>query len=138
MGSDLGRAERAVHAPRRCAPRRSSDRGAARRGGRARGTRSTSRRSPPDANQTGEPRPSPHTWEAHPHVPPGGILMLTCEIPEDEPQSEARTSIYIDFQASGLVHVGLLGVTIELLNHGTADGPSVAWKVGRVRPGLLA
>jgi hypothetical protein len=29
-------------------------------------------------------RPSPHTWEARPHVAPGGILMLTCEIPGDE------------------------------------------------------
>ena len=64
--------------------------------------------------------------------------MLTCEIPENELQSDARPSIYIDFQASGLVHVGLLGMTIELLHHGTADGLSVAWKVGRVRPGLLA
>ena len=29
-------------------------------------------------------------------------------------------------------------MTFELLHRGAADGLSVAWKVGRVRPGLLA
>ena len=77
-------------------------------------------------------------WESHPHIPPGGVVLLRCEVSGGELESDARPSLYMDFSASGLAHVGLLGVTVELLRHGTTADGALAWKVGRIRPGLLA
>jgi len=75
-------------------------------------------------------------WESHPHVPPGGVLWLRCEMTSDALSSDARPSIYMDFQATGLAHVGDLGVTLELTREGAAADGALAWKVGRVRAGL--
>ena len=76
-------------------------------------------------------------WEDEPHVPPGSVLELRCDVAELPMDGGARPTLYMDYDAPGLNHPEF-GVTIELLRRPAGVGGGPQWKVGAVRSDLRA
>lgn len=89
------------------------------------------------ALDVGKPRVGMQTrcggdWEAHPHVSPGAVLELRCDIAGVPIDGGARPMIYMDYEAPGLNHPAF-GVTVELVSKGTDHRGRRIWRVGAVR-----
>jgi hypothetical protein len=65
------------------------------------------------------------------------VIELDCDLQGINLRGDARPSLHMDFQHLG-TDAGMLGVTVELFRTGTTAAGQAAWRVGRVRPGLLA
>ncbi|MDP8910102.1 MAG: hypothetical protein M3N47_13530 [Chloroflexota bacterium] len=72
-------------------------------------------------------------WEDQPHVPPGSVLQLRCELDGVRLDGGARPMLYMDYDAPGLDRPGF-GVTVELLASGGDHRGRRAWRVGAIRP----
>jgi hypothetical protein len=75
-------------------------------------------------------------WASKVYVPPQAVLELDCGLGGIRLQGNARPSLYMDYEQLG-ADVGLLGVTFELLRTGNTAAGKDAWRVGRIREGLL-
>jgi hypothetical protein len=75
-------------------------------------------------------------WEDHPHVSPGAVLELRCDV-SGVPIDGARPMIYMDYEAPGLNHPAF-GVTVELVSKGTDHRGRRIWGVGAVRQDVRA
>ena len=80
--------------------------------------------------------PASGGWEDHPHVPPGAVLRLRCELAGLPIDSNARPMLYIDCEAPRLSHPPF-GVTVELLRQ-PDDARGHRWRVGAVREDVRA
>lgn len=74
-------------------------------------------------------------WEDEPHVPPGAVLELRCELAGLPIDGSARPMLYMDYDAPGLNHP-MFGVTIELLRRPAGPDGQPQWKVGAVKNDL--
>jgi hypothetical protein len=74
-------------------------------------------------------------WQDEPHVPPGSVLELRCDLSGLPINSDARPMVYMDYDAPGLNHP-MFGVTIELLRRGVGANGQPQWKVGAIRNDL--
>lgn len=75
-------------------------------------------------------------WASTVHVPPQSVLELECDLQGITLRGDARPSLYLDFEQPG-TETGMHGVTVEFLRTGTTASGDAAWRVGRVRRGLL-
>jgi hypothetical protein len=71
-------------------------------------------------------------WADMPHVPPGSLLDVRCDLSHLPVDGGARPMIYMDYDAPGLDHP-LFGATIELLRQGAAADGQPQWRVGTIR-----
>lgn len=76
-------------------------------------------------------------WDGEPHVPPGSVLELRCDLSGLPINGDARPLIYMDYDAPGLNHP-MFGVTIELLRTGAGADGRPEWKVEAIRNDLRA
>ena len=72
-------------------------------------------------------------WEDQPHVPPGSVLQLRCDLDGVPIDGADRPMLYMDYDAPGLNHPPF-GVTVELVSKGTDHRQCRIWKVGATRP----
>lgn len=75
-------------------------------------------------------------WATTVHVPPQAVLDLECDLGGMNLQGHARPALYMDYEQLG-ADTGLLGVTVELLRSGNTAAGKDAWRVGRIRDGVL-
>jgi hypothetical protein len=76
-------------------------------------------------------------WESHPHVPPGAVLQMRCELEGLPIMSDARPMLYIDYDAPGLNHPPF-GVTAELLRQQEDVRGRARWRLGAMREDIRA
>jgi hypothetical protein len=76
-------------------------------------------------------------WAETVHVAPQSVLELECDLGGIQLRTTARPSLYMDFEPLG-ADTGLFAVTVELLRTGETVSGDAAWRVGRIRGGVLA
>jgi hypothetical protein len=90
---------------------------------------------PRAAVQTRCPDSDIEGWDDEPHVPPGSLLELRCDLTGLPIEGGARPMLYMDYDAPGLNHP-MFGVTVELLRRPAGPDGLAQWRVGAIKNDL--